>query len=182
MATLTLDQLQAAVQAQLAHHLGPYQAEIQALQAENQAIRAELSRALASGSGHRREEFDSLPRAFKAPNLDTYSGDKKENLHAWLFQVERQFKLLSITDDEQKVIIAGLALRKAAQTWYQSTYGEESKHSAATWEEFKTNLQAFFNPVSPVEIARDEIAELRQETSVREYTSHFLQLAVYCHP
>ena len=35
--------------------------------------------------------IDQLPKGFKTPNLDSFSGSKGEDLESWLFQANEQF-------------------------------------------------------------------------------------------
>jgi len=123
-----------------------------------------------------RGETSSLPAGFKVPNLETFSGGKNEDLPTWLFQIEEQFQLLNLTNEEQKIQIAGMALRKEAKVWYHFARNPDSPNRVTTWKEFTTQLRDNFCPIDPIKVARDRIADLRQVSSVRDYTSRFRQL------
>jgi hypothetical protein len=119
-----------------------------------------------------------LPHNFKAPNLESYSGHKGEDLRAWLFQANEQLDLLGVTDDEARIKIAGMALSKNAKTWYLSVRGPtcSDANRVTTWDQFQTALMAHFYPIDPIKQARDRIANLRQVGNVRDYTAMFRQL------
>ena len=119
-----------------------------------------------------------LPPGFKTPKLEPFVGKKGEDLTAWLFQAEEQFSLLYITDDDLRIRIAGMAFRGAAKTWYHSVRSDTLPEAErlSQWGPFKVSLIEEFSPVDPVKTARDQLADLRQEGSVREYTSRFRHL------
>jgi|JI7StandDraft_1071085.scaffolds.fasta_scaffold120524_2 hypothetical protein len=114
-----------------------------------------------------------LPSSLKLPTLDKYGGDKREDLLAWLFQVNEQLSLLQISDEEYRIVYAGTALTGNAKTWYRSMRMEGS---VKTWAEFQTSLKAHFYPVDPIKHARDQLHPLQQTGSVRDYTATFRQL------
>jgi Ty3 transposon capsid-like protein len=114
-----------------------------------------------------------LPSSLKLPSLDKYGGDKKEDLLAWLFQVNEQLSLLQISDEEYRIVYAGTALTGNAKTWYRSMRMEGS---VKTWADFQTSLKAHFYPVDPIKHARDQLHPLQQTGSVRDYTATFRQL------
>ena len=170
------------VQTLLAQHLAPFQAEINALRHANQAIQAELvrvqSEAAASTSQAPKVGEHELPRAYKAPSLDTYSGDRRENLRAWLFQVEEHLSLLHVTEDVQKITMAGLALRKAAKTWYQAVYEERKARLPAPTLGRVTGL---FQPCGPC--ASGSGPDCRAKTGDQCAGVHgTLPTAVHTHP
>jgi hypothetical protein len=105
-------------------------------------------------------------------------GKKGEDLKAWLFQAEEQFSLLTLTDDDLRIRIAGMALRGPAKTWYHSVRSDTlpDGERLVTWDAFKTALMEQFSPVEPIKRARDQLADLKQDGSVRDYTSRFRQL------
>ena len=119
-----------------------------------------------------------LPPGFKTPKLEPFGGKKGEDLTAWLFQAEEQFSLLNITDDDLRIRIAGMAFRGAANTWYHSVRADTLPEAErlSQWGPFKASLIEQFSPVDPVKVARDQLADLHQEGSVREYTSMFRHL------
>ena len=114
-----------------------------------------------------------LPSSLKLPPLDKYSGNKQEDLLAWLFQVNEQMALLRMYDDETRIMFAGTALTQNAKTWYHAVRSEKS---VRTWDDFQTKLKANFYPLDPVKHARDQLHPLLQMGSVRDYTATFRHL------
>ena len=119
-----------------------------------------------------------LSRGIKLPTLDTFAGEKDEDLSAFLFQLQEHLDISGITDDTLKIRVAGMALRGVAKTWYayvrNSLTPEHEK--VKTFADFLTGLKAHFTPMDPIKIARDELAELKQTKTVREYTAAFRKL------
>ena len=114
-----------------------------------------------------------MPPHFKLPTLDKYSGGKSEDLLAWLFQVNEHLTIMRIDDDETRIVFAGTALTGNAMTWYRAMRLEGSVES---WEDFQHSLKAHFYPIDPVKRARDQLHDLKQTTSVRDYTASFRHL------
>lgn len=114
-----------------------------------------------------------LPSSIKLPTVSKYSGDKREDLLAWLFQINEHLTLAQLEDDNTRILFAGTALTGNALTWYRSM---KMAGEVTTWEEFKASLQAHFYPIDPVKQARDQLHPLVQTTSVREYTATFRHL------
>lgn len=119
-----------------------------------------------------------LPKGFKTPSLDSFTGLKGEDLEAWLFQAKEQFDLLGITDDYTKILIAGQVFKKHAKTWYMSVRGPHvpDEEKIIDWDHFVDALRKHFSPVAASKIARDELAAIKQFSSVRDYTAKFRQL------
>jgi hypothetical protein len=119
-----------------------------------------------------------LPRALRLPALDTFEGKTGEDLEAFLFQLQEYLETAGVKDDALRVRVAGMALRGAAKTWYtyvRSPYTPPSEQ-VKTYDEFLSGIKAHFTPIDPVKIARDQLAELKQTGSVRDYTAIFRQL------
>ena len=115
-----------------------------------------------------------LPSSLKLPTIDKYSGDKKEDLLAWLFQINEQLALLQINEEETRIVFAGTALTGNAKTWYRAM---RTEGSVKTWADFQISLKAHFYPVDPVKHARDLLHPLTQTGSVRDYTATFRHLS-----
>lgn len=139
-------------------------------QLTNELLRLKLDIAESTSNSN-----SSLPKNLRLPNFESYSGHKYEDLEAWIFQIEEYFSLLKIQDEELRIQIAGTALRKDARIWYRSARISEGD-KIRSWEEFKIQIKNQFCPINPIKLARDKISELRQTTSVRDYTCQFRQL------
>jgi len=131
------------------------------------SLQAQLNAALSKNAS-------KLPSSLKLPTLDKYSGDKKEDLLAWLFQINEQLALLQINEDETRIVFAGTALTGNAKTWYRAMRMEGS---VQTWADFQDSLKAHFYPVNPIKHARDLLHHLTQTSSVRDYTASFRHLS-----
>lgn len=114
-----------------------------------------------------------LPPSIKLPAIDKYSGDKREDILAWLFKVNEQITLSSVQGDDFKIAFAGTALIGNAATWYRAV---KMTNEITTWDDFQTALKSNFYPIDPVKQARDQLHILVQSTSVRDYTANFRHL------
>ena len=116
-----------------------------------------------------------LPRGIKLPTLDTFAGEKDEDLSAFLFQLQEHLDISGITDDTLKIRVAGMALRGVAKTWYAYVRNPltPEHEKVKTFADFLLGLKAHFTPMDPIKLARDELAELKQTKTVREYTAAF---------
>ena len=153
-------------------------------QVEIAALKAELNRFKRAGNtlGDKvaaLENRDRLPASLKLPPLGKYSGDKREDLLAWLFQVNEHLDLSDIAHDKHKIAFAGTSLTGNAATWYRSI---KLEGSVTTWEEFQESIKAHFYPINPVKLARDQLHNLEQTTSVRDYTATFKTLCAIIGP
>jgi hypothetical protein len=131
------------------------------------ALQAQLNAALSRTAS-------KLPSSIKLPTIDKYSGDKREDLLAWLFQVNEQIVLLQINEEETRIVFAGTALTGNAKTWYRAM---RMDGSIKTWDDFQASLKAHFYPVNPIKHARDLLHPLTQTGSVRDYTATFRHLS-----
>ena len=96
-----------------------------------------------------RPPIEHLPKGFKTPNLDSFTGAKGEDLESWLFQANEQFELLGVTSDAVKILLSGMAFKKNAKTWYKSVRGPDipAEERIENWETFTRSLQEHFSPV-----------------------------------
>ena len=119
-----------------------------------------------------------LPRGLRLPPLDTFTGKKGEDLEAFLFQLKEHLETTRVLDNTLQVRVAGMALRGPAKTWY--TYvrnpATPENEQVKTFKEFEDGIRAHFTPIDPIKIARDQLADLKQTGSVRDYTALFRQL------
>jgi hypothetical protein len=156
----------------------PQETEIAALKAkldkfQRAGLQLEDQVAVLKGQLASMKPTSKLPSSIKLPAIDKYSGDKREDLLAWLFQVNEHVTLAQITDDEVRIVFAGTALTGNAKTWYRSM---RMAGDVTTWAEFQASLKAHFYPIDPVKHARDQLHPLVQTGSVRDYTGIFRHL------
>ncbi|CAI5458056.1 unnamed protein product [Closterium sp. Yama58-4] len=109
----------------------------------------------------------------KAPEPEPFIPGKRHlPVRRWLFQVEEYLSLCHVNRAEW-ARHAGMMLRGAAATWWQSCHA-----TISTWEEFSASLLMNFEPVNTIERACDNLADLRQHRSVAEYINRFRELVL----
>jgi len=79
------------------------------------------------------------------------------------------------TAAQARVPYAATLLRSNALTWWQ---GLSPTARPTEWENFKDDLIKYHQPISAVTVARDNIAQLVQRTSVANYVKDFKDLAL----
>ena len=112
----------------------------------------------------------------KLNNPPAFNG--KTSIHDWIFQVENFLNGHTGVTDEQAVIYASALLEGEAATWWraQTLDKEGFKTLSGTWATFKKEILSYFTPTNSVKQARDQLAALRQRTSVRAYATEFKRL------
>ncbi|CAI5485675.1 unnamed protein product [Closterium sp. Naga37s-1] len=109
----------------------------------------------------------------RAPEPEPFVPGKRDlPVRRWLFQMEEYLSLCHVNQAEW-ARHAGMMLRGAAATWWQSCHA-----TISTWEEFSASLTMNFEPVNAIERARDNLAALRQHRSVAEYVNRFRELVL----
>ena len=101
----------------------------------------------------------------KPSKPETYDGRRDPEL--WLYGVELYYAASSIISDYTKIVFADALLRGDALVWRRTTV------APMTWDEWKALLISAFQPVNPIETARDRLARLCQTTSVSAYAAIF---------
>jgi len=108
------------------------------------------------------------------------TGQSKDSVSSFVFQLNHYFTLLNVSDDESRIAYAVTLLQGAALTWYRSL--SRLQQAPTTWADFVAALEAQFQPINASKLARDRIATLRQIASVRDYIHHFKTLALEIQP
>ena len=152
----------------------------QAAQAAQEAnARAQAAHVLAQdrqaepAAPHRLSGSHSL----KPKRPEEFDPAKKKDVDTWLFQVEVYYQLHPHLTDLVKIVDCSSHFRGAAQTWWRH-YASSHNLDALTWVEFRAAIQARWQLVNTVRTARDKIANIRQLTSVQDFTQRFLDLKV----
>ena len=144
--------------------------------AENQRTKAVLETKVTTLQA-KMERLLNRPPNIKLPTFDPFFGQTGENIKSWQFGLEQTFALAPNCSDLYKITAAGAALRGPAKVWYTAVREDEMRPEyVRTWEEFKESMRAHFNPINPVRLARDQLAELSQKGGVRDYTTAFRHL------
>ena len=107
----------------------------------------------------------------KVPQPDPFYGDRKENVEQWIFLASTYLAAAGITDGPGCIILMSAYLRGPALAWWRRTASLPPAQQPTTWADFCSALTATFQPINPAETARDELATLRQTTSVRAYAT-----------
>ena len=100
---------------------------------------------------------------------DTFDGAKPAE-DDWLFQTRLYFEA-TMMNTEQRVPLATALLRGKALTWWR--YRVREKIPAISFNDFAALARAQFQGIDSVKRARDQLAVLRQMTSVERYANTF---------
>jgi hypothetical protein len=166
------------VQSQQAQHhteLAQHHNElVQALQQQAQAQAAQVQAAHVAGQGNA-----AMTQALKAIKPPSFAGEKDVlELDTWSFQMEKYFATMPAMTEAQKVLVAGLALKGQAATWWRDMDQRPADQQPQTWQAFKDALTSMFMPVGRADIARDRLANVRQreKDSLGAYVQYMRQL------
>lgn len=103
-------------------------------------------------------------------------------MDTWLFQVNLYFAVLSQASDKDKILFTAGYLTGPAATWWQlqcqGLPPGTLPASITTWADFSNALKGQFTPVNQVRIARDQLANLKQITTVKRYVNEFNTLSL----
>jgi len=106
--------------------------------------------------------------------IPSYKGEPKENIVAWLLQVQTVFKAQGITNDAARINYAATGLEAAALHWYLNKVvaaGNEAPFD--DWDTFVNDIRQSFQPPNYQHHLRQQLKRLRQTGSVQEYGSQF---------
>ena len=178
------------VEQQLAHT----QQQLQQAQAQLAAVHQSNSE-LANAVGALQQQFASLlptlhasaahaPAPIKiikpVPPVPFHGHDDKQHqIEPWLFSLNSYFRALQINDDQQRISYATCLLQGHAAQWFRlQCLRTSDSQPYRTWAEMEAALEKQFKPVNLEKRARDRLAELRQQTSVRRYLEQFTTLCL----
>ena len=105
-----------------------------------------------------------------------FSGDVKEDVELWLWQVDHWLTAARLSLPIEKITLATGLLRNAALAWWRTR--EKQPDFPTTWEALQDELRRNFQPINPAETARDKLAALRQRTSALAYATEFRNIAM----
>ena len=114
------------------------------------------------------------------PKPEIYWGmdSKPPNVYDWVYEMDKFFEFCHL-QDAQKIQWAVLFLRGWAQTWWHQVecmVAASTLEAIVTWDGFKQAITRQFGGFDLAERARDDLAKLRQTTSVMAYTQRFLEI------
>lgn len=81
----------------------------------------------------------------------------------WEFQMDQYLALHSNMSQDSQMKVVGLSLRGAAAALYKDLCNLPADQKPTTWRELAAELRAVFLPVGRTKLARDELAEARQD-------------------
>lgn len=107
----------------------------------------------------------------------TYSGGRQDNVGAWIFQMERYFRLCPQLPQDNRTSFASTFLTGHAAMWWQSVCEElETQPADSHWEHFTNGLREQFQPINSTKSARTQLDQLKQRTSVLLYNTEFRKI------
>jgi Ty3 transposon capsid-like protein/Zinc knuckle len=109
----------------------------------------------------------AIPEVFKG-TIDS------NRVRQWIFSVEIYYELIHIQEAE-KVAFAISLLKENALLWWQSL---EQENRPLDWDAFKKRMVAYFQPLGAVANARERLARLTQQGSVKGYIDTFRSLCL----
>jgi len=109
--------------------------------------------------------------------LETFSGiSYTEQVSVWLLALEDYFDALD-TEPAERISATPLLFRKNAKLWWRG-FRQDFEANGGTWMDMKNSLILQFEDPNLVQNARDELARLKQTTSVVKYVEQFNILRV----
>lgn len=126
--------------------------------------------------------ISSTPNTVLKPEKPSlFYGTTNESIDNWLFELEVWFDAVNVTDDQHQARIrfTRAQLRGAASAFIKhldDTQSDAAHIDALTWDQFKTILLERFRPVASSKLARYQLNNLKQISSVEAYCQQFLQI------
>ena len=101
--------------------------------------------------------------------------DRGRTTRSWLDALETYYNACGLTTPD-RVAMASTMLEGNAQLWWseQRRVGREAL-LLASWEQFKVELIEEFEPVDASKIAKQQLMQIEQQTSVQAYIAKFRQ-------
>lgn len=126
----------------------------------------------------------SLPKAAKAPIIETYNGTSVKLLRPWLNRTRGILLMLGFDLNQPlTVTYAASFLTGPANSWFDSESARAifNKESGgfATFDEFAHALSSKLGDPDPETKARDNLKRLHQTTSVKAYADEFQRIITY---
>ena len=115
----------------------------------------------------------------KANTPEEFEPSRRTDVDTWLFTVHSYFKFFPNLTSAERADNAATYLKGSAVIWWRH-YSESAAYTTSTdkWTTFVNAMRQKWLAVNPVRAARDKIHNLRQITSVDDYTRRFLDLRI----
>lgn len=113
------------------------------------------------------------PSSIKAP--EPFSGQGKDNINTWIFQVESYFALKKITNLERLNYIPSM-LSGHALVWFQgvcTSIDSNARPYFSTWQSFVDELRQQFQPPNLQQMLRRQLRQLTQRGNISQYIGEF---------
>ena len=138
--------------------------------------------------GHLRELKRDAVRPLKLKDLEVFDPDKKK-LRSWLTAADNFVYNQKLEGEENKVRVIGSYLHELAWRWFEPILHEAGNNprdrcSARTrrilgsYKEFKKALGQVFGQIDERKTAAEQLARLKQTTSVTMYIAEFQTISV----
>lgn len=105
----------------------------------------------------------------------TFSAEPGENVRLWTHLMRKAFKAHKVADDD-KVVNAELCLKGRAAQWSLGLEQGRGGEPFSNWDDFARSIVERFEPANLQHQLHDQLRELKQDTTVREYISRFQDL------
>jgi len=116
------------------------------------------------------------PALIKPQAPTAYSGDLKEDVALWLFQVDSWLQAGRVQHELEKVVLATGLLRGPALAWWRTK--RQQPGSPTDWASLQEAMLANFQLINPVETFRDQLQDLKQTSTVLDYATTFRNITV----
>lgn len=118
-------------------------------------------------------------KAPKLPFPEKYDGSSQPGAaENFLFRCEQYFRGMSTPADKQVIFASGLLIGTASSWWRYTCMAHPDDDRLYEWSTFYAQLLGRFRAVNSARHARDELANLVQDGSVREYATKMQELAM----
>jgi hypothetical protein len=107
------------------------------------------------------------------------SSDKRVLVQDWLFSLNCYFKAANIVSERERINYAVCLFQDHAAQWYRlQCLRAPDGEPYDSWDDLQDALEKQFMPVNFEKRARDQLAALKQTTSVRRYVQEFTNLCL----
>jgi len=139
---------------------------------------------ITNNPGFPQPTVSSLPKAAKAPIIETYNGTSVKLLRPWLNRTRGILLMLGFDLNQPlTVTYAASFLTGPANSWFDSESARAifNKESGGftTFDEFAHALSSKLGDPDPETKARDNLKRLHQTTSVKAYADEFQRIITY---
>lgn len=128
--------------------------------------------------GHHTPSHGSTQGVLRDLKPPLFFGEKDcPEFETWEFQMDQYLALHSSLSEDAKMKVVGLSLRGAAAALYKDLCNLPVGQKPTTWRALAAELKAVFLPVGRTKLARDELAEVKQDKlSLAVYTTKMRKL------